>query len=119
MLPSTFNVNEVVVGTVSFPVSLGNGEYVLVQITSRQPTEYATARPLVQQTVQNKGATKAQSAITALERHSQISIDPRYGVWVPVSARILVPFTPATSDVLNPGANGTGVAPASSTPSSG
>jgi hypothetical protein len=119
MLPSTFSVNDLTVGSVSLPVSLGNGEYVLVQVTSRHPTAYATARPLVQQTVQNKGATRAQSAITTLERHSAISVDPRYGVWVPVSARILVPFTPATSDVLNPAANATVAAPTSSAPSGG
>jgi hypothetical protein len=119
MLPSSFSVNDLSVGAVSFPLSIANGEYVLVQITSRKPTDYAAARPLVQQTVQNKGATKTQAALTTLERHSAVSIDPRYGVWVPVSARILVPFTPATSDVLNPDANATGLAPPPSPPSSG
>jgi hypothetical protein len=97
-------------------VSLGNGDYVLVQITSRSPTDYATAKPLVEGAVQNKGATKAQTAITALERHSNVTVDPRYGVWVPVAARVLVPFTPQTSDVLNPGANTAGLA--SATPGS-
>jgi hypothetical protein len=119
MLPSSFNVNDLSVGAVSFPLSIANGEYVIVQITSRNPTDYSAARPLVQQTVQHKGATKTQAALTTLERHSAVSIDPRYGVWVPVAARVLVPFTPATSDVLNPAANATGLAAASSTPSSG
>ena len=115
-LPSTFKLDQLPVGTVSFPVSLGNGDYILVQITSRSPTDYTTAKPLVEQAVQNKGATKAQTAITALERHSNVTIDPRYGVWVPVAAQVLVPFTPQTSDVLNPGANTAGLA--SATPGS-
>ena len=115
-LPSTFKLDQLAVGTVSFPVSLGNGNYVLLQITSRSPTDYATAKPLVEQAVQNMGSTKAQAAITALERHSDVTIDPRYGVWVPVAAQVLVPFTPQTSDVLNPGANTAGLT--SATPGS-
>jgi hypothetical protein len=115
-LPSTFKLDQLAVGTVSFPVSLGNGDYLLLQITSRSPTDFATAKPLVEQAVQNKGATKAQAAITTLERHSSVTIDPRYGVWVPVAAQVLVPFTPQVSDVLNPGANTAGLA--SATPGS-
>jgi hypothetical protein len=117
MLPSSFNLNDLTVGTVSSPVSLGNGEYVLIQITSRHPTEYATARPLVQQAVQSKGATRTQSAVKLLSQHSDINIDPRYGNWMPDSAQILAPFTPTRADVLNPAANSTGLASASSTPS--
>ena len=53
------------------------------------------------------------------ERRSTVSVDPRYGVWVPVQASVLTPFTPATSDVLNPSANEAGVASASASPISG
>jgi hypothetical protein len=109
-LPSTFDLGKLAVGTVSFPIDLGNGSYVLVQITSRTPTDYGSVRELVGQIVQNEGASKTQAVVTSLERHSSISIDPRYGVWVPLSARVLVPFTPRTSDVLNPGANVPGLA---------
>jgi hypothetical protein len=104
-LPSTFPLAKLAVGTVSFPVSVGNGDYLLVQITSRQPTDYATAKLLVEEAVQGKGTSKAQAALTALERRSNITIDPRYGVWVPGVAQVLVPFTPPPSDVLNTGAN--------------
>jgi hypothetical protein len=118
-LPSTFNLGELAVGTVSFPIAVGNGEYLLVQITSRTPSDYTSVKGLVGQVVQNKGASKAQAAITALERHSTVTIDPRYGVWVPLAAQVLVPFTPQTTDVLNPDANTAGSTSASSSPASG
>jgi hypothetical protein len=107
-LPSSFKLADLAVGTVSFPVSVANGDYVLVQITSRTPTDYNTARELVAEVVQQRGSTKAHAAVTSLERHSAITVDPRYGVWVQVATQVLVPFSPQTSDVLNPDANTSG-----------
>jgi PPIC-type PPIASE domain len=118
-LPSTFKLDELAVGTVSFPIAAGNGEYLLVQVTSRRPVDYASVKPLVAQAVQSKGSTKAQAAITAKERHSTVTVDPRYGVWVPGAAQVLVPFTPQTSDVLNAGANTAGATSATATPAGG
>jgi hypothetical protein len=115
-LPSTFKLAELPVGTVSFPISLGSGEYLLVQVTSRTPTPYAQARNLVPQVVQNKGAARAQSAIQVAERNATVTVDPRYGVWLPVATQVLVPFTPERSDVLNANAN---AAPAFAGPVSG
>ncbi len=105
------------VGGVSAPISL-NGNYVLVQLTKRTPTPYAEAAPAVAQAVQQAGSSGTERALTAAERRSAVSVDPRYGVWVPVQASVLTPFTPATSDVLNPSANEVGVAPSSSSSSS-
>jgi hypothetical protein len=118
-LPSSFNLQDLAVGTVSFPVAVSNGDYVLIQITSRTPTDYNTASQLVADVVQQRGATQAHTAVDALERHSTISVDPRYGVWVPVATQVLVPFSPQTSDVLNPGANTAGSTPASANSASG
>jgi hypothetical protein len=112
-LPSTFQLDQLAVGTVSFPISLDNGDYLLVQITSRQPTAFANAKLLVEDAVQSKGASKAQAALTTLERHSSVTIDPRYGRWVPSVAAVATPFTPLPSDVLNSGANTVVSAPAS------
>ena len=61
-----------------------------------------------------------QKALTAAERRSAVSVDPRYGVWVPVSASVFTPFTPNSSDVLNASANQPGATPASAaSPSNG
>ncbi len=119
MLPNTFQLDELAVGTVSFPTSLGNGDYVLVQVTSRHPTEYANAKTLVAEAVQQKGASKTQAAITVLERHSTITVDPRYGKWVSGAAQVSLPFTPQTSDVLNARANSAGATSVSASPGSG
>ena len=41
-----------------------------------------------------------------------MTVDPRYGVWVPVQASVFTPLPPSSSDVLNAPANEPGVAPA-------
>jgi len=104
-LPSSFNLGDLAVGTVSLPIALGNGEYLLIQVNSRTPTSYDQARSVVPVVVQNKGTAKAQKVLSAAERRATVSVDPRYGVWVPVSTRVLVPFTPEPTDVPNVGAN--------------
>ena len=93
-LPSSANLESLATGdAVSAPIS-GNGDYLLLQITSRTPTPYAQAKPYVAQAVQQAGATATQKALTAAERHASVSVDPRYGVWVPVQASVFTPFTP-------------------------
>jgi hypothetical protein len=104
-LPGNFKLGDLAVGTVSFPIDLGNGSFLLIQVNSRSPTSYGQAKSVVPVVVQNAGAAKAQAVLTTAERHATVSVDPRYGVWVPVSTQVLVPFTPERSDVLNVGAN--------------
>jgi len=104
-LPTSFKLDQLATGTVSFPVALSDGEYLLLQITSRTPTPYAKAEPYVVDAVLQAGAAPAQRVIEAAERRAEVSVDPRYGVWVPVRAQVLVPFTPAPSDVPNAAAN--------------
>jgi PPIC-type PPIASE domain len=106
------------VGGVSAPISV-NGNYLVVQLTKRTPTPYAEAAPAVAQAVQQAGSSATQTALTVAERRSTVSVDPRYGVWAPVQAAVLTPFTPATSDVLNPSANETRVASSSAGPTTG
>jgi len=103
-LPSSAELGSLPLGGVSAPVSV-NGAYYLLELTKRTPTAYATARTSVAQAVQQAGAKATQKAITAAERHSAVSVDPRYGVWVPVAASVFTPLTPSTSDVLNSSAN--------------
>jgi hypothetical protein len=103
-LPSTAKVASLPTGAVSAPIDV-NGTYVLVQITSRTPTAYSKAAPVVAEVVQQAGAKATQAAITAKERRSTVTVDPRYGVWLPEQATVFPPLAPAPSDVLNASAN--------------
>lgn len=97
-------LDKIAVGQASAPITV-NGNYIVLELSKRTPTPYATAKQIVSQAVQEVGATATQAAITRTERRATVSVDPRYGTWVPVNARVLTPFTPETSDVLNAPAN--------------
>jgi len=107
-LPSSAGLASLAVGAVSAPVDV-NGTYYLLELTQRTPTPYAGAKTAVAQAVQQVGAQATQKAITAKERHASVSVDPRYGIWVPVAASVFAPLTPSTSDVLNSSANQAGL----------
>lgn len=117
-LPTSAKLDSLGTGAVSAPISY-NGNYLLLQITSRTPTTYAKAKPLVAEVVQSKGSGATQKAITAVERRASVDVDPRYGVWVPVQASVFPPLTPQPSDVLNAPANEAGATTAASSSSSG
>ncbi|HEY1651238.1 MAG TPA: peptidylprolyl isomerase [Acidimicrobiales bacterium] len=108
----------VAVGQASAPVDV-NGSYVVLELTKRTPTSYATAKPIVSQAVQEVGAQATQTAISGAERRASVNVDPRYGTWVPTSASVFTPFAPATSDVLNASANTATVPVSKSSPFSG
>jgi hypothetical protein len=103
-LPSDADLGSLRNGVVSSPISVNN-MYVLLQITSRTPTTYSDAETDVANVVQQAGATATQKALAADERRSSVTVNPRYGVWVPVNASVLTPFTPDPTDVLNAAAN--------------
>jgi len=110
-LPAEADLKNLATGVVSAPVN-DNGTYVLLEITSRTPTPYSKAKTAVENAVQQAGATATQERLAALERRSSVSVNPQYGVWVPVNASVLPPFTPNPSDILNPSANVPAAAPA-------
>ena len=58
-----------------------------------KPTPYAEAEAAVAQAVQQAGSSATQRAVTVAERASTVSVDPRYGVWVPVQASVFTPFS--------------------------
>jgi hypothetical protein len=115
---SPSSLDKLSVGKVSDPISV-NGSYLLLELSSRTPTSFDKAKPVVSQAAQEAGSQVAQQAITVAERHASVSVDPRYGTWVPASASVFTPFTPETSDVLNPAANQAGLQSPSSKPISG
>ena len=103
-LPPEADLKSLATGVVSAPVD-DNGTYVLLEITSRTPTAYSKAKAAVENAVQQAGATVTQKALASVERRSSVSVNPQYGVWVPVSASVLTPFTPPPTDILNASAN--------------
>ena len=115
--PSSARLGSLSVGAVSAPLQVSNG-YVLVQVTSRTPTDYSAARQFVSQAAQEAGATPTASAVSAIQRHADVTVDPRYGAWVSTVAQVFTPFVPERSDVLNPVANPP-AAPATPTPPRG
>jgi hypothetical protein len=114
-LPPGSNLESLPLNTVSSPIADGSS-YLLVEITSRTPTPYATVRTDVQNAVEDAGATKAGTEIDAAEKNAAITVDSRYGQWKATSAHVLPPSSPAKVDVLNPSANGVGTATSSAVP---
>lgn len=104
---------------VSDPIAFNNGEYLLVQITSRTPSSFDKVKADVQAAVEQAGVAGTTTAIDRAEKRADVSVDPRYGVWVPSAAQILTPFTPAAPDVPNASANSVGLATSAAKPFGG
>ena len=118
-LPAGSNLEGLALNTVSQPIVEGS-TYLLVEITSRTPTAFAKARSEVGSAVQNAGAAKARTIVNRAEKTSAISIDQRYGTWVPAQAQILPPTAPLPSDVLHASVDGSVTGTSQSiTPSTG
>jgi hypothetical protein len=65
--------------------------------------------------VESAGANKVRSLIDAEEKTAAISVDQRYGQWIPARAQVIPPSSPLRGDLLNvavdsPG-SGTGQTP--------
>ena len=58
-VPSTANLGSLPVNAVSAPISAGGG-YLLLQFTSRTPTPFSSAKPYVEQAVQQAGSSATQ-----------------------------------------------------------
>ncbi len=115
-LPAGSNLGSLPTGTVSAPIN-DNGTWLLVQITSRTPTPFTKAQSSVSEAVQAVGAKATEAALGAAERHASVSVDPRYGKWIPEQQVIALPFTPKPTDVLNASANEAQLASASASAS--
>ncbi|HEY1443751.1 MAG TPA: peptidylprolyl isomerase [Acidimicrobiales bacterium] len=110
---SISSLDGIAVGKASAPINV-NGSYVVLELSKRTPTPYATAKPIVSQAVQQVGARATQAAVTSVERHASVTVDPRYGIWHAVTAQVRTPFVPEPSDILNAPANQATVSTSSS-----
>jgi PPIC-type PPIASE domain len=118
-LPSSADLGSLAINQVSDPIAVSNGEYLLVQITSRTPSSFDKVKSVVQEAVEEAGSANAQKAVAAAERRSDVTLDPRYGVWVSGVAQILTPLTPEKTDVPNASANSVGLATSAANPFGG
>jgi len=95
-------VKGLAVGQLSQPIS-NNGSYLVIEVTSHQPGNFAADLFAVRQAILQMGSTNASKELAALTKGAQVSIDPRYGRWS--GARgigIQPPRTPVSADLLNP-----------------
>jgi hypothetical protein len=83
----------------------GNTVYLVLELTKRTPTPFATAKQYVSGVVQSLGERATSNAMNAAQRRASVTVNPQYGTWVAGSARVYTPFTPEKSDVLNASAN--------------
>jgi hypothetical protein len=114
------NLQNLPIGTVSAPIAAG-GSYLLVDITSRAPTTFATAESEVLRAVQEVSSDAARTFIGHEEGRADVWVDPRYGKWVPASDEVALPPAPGTVDLLNRSADSPSTTPSSQpvTPTSG
>ena len=99
-LPAGTNLDTSPLNTVSSPIA-DDGNYLLIEITKRTPTHIRHGPDRVEGAVQNAGAAKARTTINAAEKRADVSVDRRYGRWVP-AAQSPRRRSPATGDLLNP-----------------
>lgn len=90
------------VGKVSQP-KVDQGAYILLEITSRQPTSFGAAGVAVRQAVLAAGAKAANGELKRITKRAAVTIDPRYGRWGGTSTiAVEPPLSPPTSDLLSP-----------------
>jgi hypothetical protein len=111
-------LQSLAVNAVTPPIQSGSS-YLLIQITSESPTPFAKARSEVEAAVRSVGDAKAQDVIDRVEKTATISVDQRYGSWVPGQAQVLPPVAPLPADVLNPSVNDSSTATSTTTPATG
>lgn len=122
---SVSDLDTVAIGKASKPIAVGTSqsgsgqEFLVVSPTKRTPTAFGSVKAEVAAAVEQAGSKATSAALTVKERHASVSVDPRYGTWVPATASVFVPFVPARTDVLNPTANAAAATPASASPFSG
>jgi hypothetical protein len=102
---STTDLQTLPLNTVSVPIAISNGEYVLLEFTSRTPSSFTAARASVQQAALSIGTNRARTFIGSAIGHARVTVDPRYGAWNPTTAQLRLFAPPMPSDVLNPNAN--------------
>lgn len=77
------------------------GSYFLFQLNSRKPSNFSSVSGVARQVMLGTGRQKAAALLQATERRSHITIDPRYGRWLPASSTsgIFAPLSPPVASI--------------------
>ena len=107
------DVGSLAIGAVTQPLPSQNSQYVLLTVTKRTPTPFASIETAVRQAALVADSRAAQSKASQIVRAASVDLNPRYGVWVATAAQtgVIPPASPPTSSILNikanlPGASG-------------
>jgi parvulin-like peptidyl-prolyl isomerase len=93
-------------GGLTQPIQESGASYFL-QLTSRNPSSFASVATVVRETMLGTGRTKATALLDRATQRDHIAIDPRYGSWTASSATIgvLQPPSPPLSSVVSAAAD--------------
>jgi hypothetical protein len=89
------------VGALVGPVQESStGAWVIFEVTGEVTQSLADATPTIRQDLlrSNANQTRVANQVKRFDRHSAISVDPRYGTWT--VARIVPPPGPKPTDLL-------------------
>ena len=112
-LPSDANLSSLATGAVVGTRSTTTGRTCCRRSPRGRPTPYGKAKASWSNAVQETGSTATQHGARGRRAaRPQSASNPQYGVWVPVARRVLTPFSPEPTDVLNATANVGRAAPA-------
>jgi hypothetical protein len=114
-LPAGNGIDTLAVNTPSQPIAEGTS-FLVIEITKLTQTPFSVALAEVHSAVQSAGSVKARTVITAAEERAAVSVDPRYGTWIPKEVAVVPPVAPVALDVLNPSVNQATVTPTTATP---
>jgi hypothetical protein len=95
----------VAVGGVS-QVFADQSEYAVIQLVSRRPSTFAQASSAVHDAVLASGSQRLGATLTRVASTAAVTVDPRYGRWLPSPAlTIKPPQSPPLGSLLAPAAN--------------
>ena len=98
-------LRSVPAGSVSAVLSDGQA-FDVIQVVSRKPSTLAAARPVARQLILAAGSRRFGPALTRTATAARVTVDPRYGRWLPVPAfAVGPPPSPPISSILKPAAN--------------
>ncbi len=107
-------VGRLAVGGVT-PVVPGAGVYWVVKLASRSPVSFRAARLTVVTAILRTGQRRADAALAAALRSSNVGVDPRYGGASPHSLTLVLPApSPPPGAEISPSANRPALTAASS-----
>ena len=101
------DVGSLGVGAITQPLASSNKQYVILKVTSRTPTDFASIENAVRRTVLAKDASLAKGAASSLVKNATVTLNPRYGTWKKSATLtgVLPPPAPPSNSILNAKAN--------------